>query len=149
MTGPNRSVKLLNNLNTFGIENRSCDFSQRILSDKAFFTYIAVAATCEKIYNACACLLYSFHFEPNPDWFWKEKKKHTTKFGSSKIIVWGVHNPVIHSLAPGCIERFGHELKKYSEYQNGTIWQCNTYITLLHDIKLHIVYTIGNIKLIF
>ena len=35
----------------------------------------------------------------------ERREKHTTKFGSSKIIVWGVHNPFTYSLAPGHIKR--------------------------------------------
>ena len=72
------------------------------------------------IYNACvSVLLLLFLNQILIDS--ERKKKHTTKFGSSKIIVWGVHNPVIHSLAPGGIEKSDHELNKYSEYQNSKI----------------------------
>ena len=65
-----RSVKLLNNLNRFEIEIEirvsSCDFSQRILSDKTYFTH----ATCEKIYISRVCIYFCytpFNSQPNPD----------------------------------------------------------------------------------
>ena len=46
----------------------------------------------------------------------ERREKHTTKFGSSKIIVWGVHNPVRFLLAPGHLRMSLMSKIKYWNY---------------------------------
>ena len=92
------SVKLLNNLNIFGIEIHIRVISLKGYSPTKLFHMRNMWKN--KIYNACMyAILLLFLNQILIDS--ERREKHTTKFGSSKIIVWGVHNPVTFLLAPG------------------------------------------------
>lgn len=94
------SVKLLNNLNIFGIEIHIRVISLKGYSPTKHFSHKQQQQHVKK-YTTRVRVCYT-PFILNQILIDSERReKHTTKFGSSKIIVWGVHNPVTFLLAPG------------------------------------------------